>query len=212
MSMNKLKAVVAAGAMLGSAAQADIIPVPDVSPGVPFGPNFLYTHNLFLDHGTIGAPIGNNPLFGDGIVVLWDIPGYVLGSGTIVPAIGAWALTQHLLAPFSAPGVVDDPALWNIEFQYSGPVVTDPAQAGPTIPLGVLTYQSVYGPLVATPPDSNWAGASGQPGNLQLITAAIKPVSVPVPIPEMSAVAPMALVGLGGLGYAAYRRRIAARA
>lgn len=205
-----LKTASAVAAVLTATASSQayvlITPFPTVSGAGPYE----YRYTLSVTEGELTGAA--NPFAS--LFALWDIHGYVLGSGKVVTP-GSFPLADAAFSIFestvTAPAnsqVVDDPLLYDIAVLYTGAPITDPFGGAPT-PFGELVYESTYGPAVFND-GSNFQSLTRKyiapgdiPGNIEINTLS---AFVPKPIPETSTVVAGLGLGLLGAGYVVRRR------
>ncbi|MFN0067402.1 MAG: hypothetical protein ACKVYV_07165 [Limisphaerales bacterium] len=203
-----IKSVSAIAAVLTAAATSHAYVLIGAAPTVTGSGPYTYTYALAIDSGSlVGAA---NPAASQ--FALWDIHGYILGSGGIVtpassPAFDALFTTVEALSlPPASPSIIDDPLLYDLGFLYTGAPITDPF-GGAALPFGDLVFKSTFGPGVYND-GSNFQSLTEKPpaGNIEYNTLT---ALVPTPIPETSTVVSGIAIGLLGAGYVLRRRMTA---
>lgn len=210
MNLKTATAVVAALTATAST-QAYVLIAPFPTSVTPTGPNYEYRYSLSVIDGELTG--AGNPLAS--VFAIWDLHGYVVGSGKIVTpastplADGDYSVFESLITPPANFQVIDDPLLWDVGFLYTGAApVADPFGGAPTS-FGELVFESSFGPAVFNDGSNfqslsrQYVDAANTPGNIEVNTLT---VFVPTPIPETSTVAAGLGLGLLGAGYLVRRR------
>ena len=166
---------IALGAMT-LAANADIIPT--LSTVTASGSNFQwnYATNVTVDQKVVSGDF----------FTIYDFGGFIPGSNT-QPA--GWTFSSSLVG--ITPGQVsptDNPTIPNLTWTYSGPTITGSAALGT---FSVLSTTNVLR-------TSDFAAQGTRSGGPTADTKVNNVGTVSVPVPEMSALAPM--IGVCGLG------------
>ncbi|MCS6850890.1 MAG: PEP-CTERM sorting domain-containing protein [Gemmataceae bacterium] len=189
--MKRLAAAVLLGLGLvagGESARAAILPS-FVVPTVPEGPNTRYLYSLYLSSGSRLQP-GN-------FFTIYDFAG--LTSDPIsMPT--HWSVTTQLLGVTpSKTNPVDDPAIMNLTFTYSGPTIEAPSG---TVFLGIFSAVSIY----SSSADADFASQTGTvEGGVEKNVYSTR-VPAPREVPEPATLA-MLGAGLPLLGARRFLRR-----
>lgn len=171
---------------------------------------YEYRYTLSVSDGELTGAA--NPFAS--LFALWDIHGYVVGSGKVVTpgsfpaADAAFSIFESTVTAPANSQVVDDPLLYDIGVLYTGAPISDPFGGAPTA-FGELVFESLFGPAVFNDGSNfqsltrKYIDAANTPGNIEINTLT---AFVPMPIPEPGTVVAGLGLGLLGAGYVVRRR------
>lgn len=213
--MRKVIGVFAAGVMTTLVASASIITVLDSGPSA-IGPNFAYNYRADLSGDERLDPVATNGMTCPGpsntliqcnptgtFFTIYDISGFVSASTTA----SGWSMVSQLVGvtPSSISGTaIDNPALTNVTFEYSGPLVAASGSILSTVGFQVVSSFSGVNPNGKFTSQSTQNSGPSAGATDQTVGSVAVPEST-VPEPSLLAIMGSALIGL------AASRRLAVR-